>query len=236
MRIAKSRRASGRFANARRRAFKSCEALQNVAFSEGLATVGSEAFHSCKSLQRLDFQPPIETIERQAFEGCYSLHTLVFNAASPLEIGENAFCDCQALTAIEFPPGLRTLGDGFVTAFACKYPSRLVLPMPFACRNRDSRRRSRDRRNRVCRLPGARDAQSKGVPKLQVANDRLFPDFERAEKNRAERLPRRVARLNPLRSGRFRCGKIRSEKGIRFEPRCRRRVVSLRFLFVRRAR
>ncbi len=62
-------------------------------------------------MQRLDFPSSIETIKPRAFFACYSLYTLVFNAASPREIGESAFSCAESLGKISLPEGLEHIGE-----------------------------------------------------------------------------------------------------------------------------
>jgi hypothetical protein len=126
-------------------AFKDCESLVEVEFSEGLEVIGikafsycqnlkyinklpstlkeihSNAFRRCESLVEVEFSEGLERIGRRAFKTCTNLKHINKLPSTLKEIGDDAFWRCESLDSIEFPEGLQVIGaSAFVFCGALK--------------------------------------------------------------------------------------------------------------------
>lgn len=91
-------------------AFARCTGLTSVAFSEGLAEIGSCAFEACTALTAITIPSTVTRIEHWAFHACVSLRQITFRCGfekfGPYEpLGAygfdfSAFDGCKNLTDI----------------------------------------------------------------------------------------------------------------------------------------
>ncbi|MBQ2851394.1 MAG: leucine-rich repeat domain-containing protein, partial [Thermoguttaceae bacterium] len=188
-------------------AFAHCKTLTAVEFPPGLQTLGESAFSCAESLGKISLPEGLEHIGEFAFFNCLPLVEIAIpEGVKTLSYAPNS---CESLTKVLLPNSLTTIGDA--TFAHCKSLAEIAIPddveeiayAAFAdCPVLVS----------ITLPPRANDDRQRGVSRLRVPKDRLFPDFKEPEKNRPERVQRLFARLNPLRAGRFRRGKIRREK------------------------
>lgn len=117
------------------KAFRLCDNLETVTFSEGLLKIENEAFYGaralraailpetltelgayafeyCKSLKEVYIPSLVLTIPTYAFNDCTSLSKVTFSDESVLtEIATYAFQNCKALLEIDIPDTVTSLGD-----------------------------------------------------------------------------------------------------------------------------
>ena len=89
-------------------AFKWCEKLKEVEFSENLKSVGISAFEKCP-IENVTFGDKLETVSANAF-GNSGITELDFKNA-PVTIEKDAFKDCKQLKKIHFSPYMQFVGD-----------------------------------------------------------------------------------------------------------------------------
>lgn len=85
-----------------KRAFRNCEQLKKVNFSDNLKKIGAYAFSSCKLLTDVTIPGSVELVAENAFEECDSLTTV--NIQSGVKtINGLAFGYCDSLTEVSIP-------------------------------------------------------------------------------------------------------------------------------------
>jgi hypothetical protein len=83
-------------------AFRDCDRLIDVGFSEGLKTIGEFAFKGCRLLKILKLPSTVVAIRKYAFSFCYDL-TSVEMCDGLERIEEGAFHHCVSLINIRIP-------------------------------------------------------------------------------------------------------------------------------------
>ncbi|MBQ3000126.1 MAG: leucine-rich repeat domain-containing protein [Oscillospiraceae bacterium] len=134
-------------------AFKDCNKLEVITFSEGITTIEANAFQNCVKLTKLNIPNSIASIASSAFSGCDSLTYNIYDNGKYLgndgeryivlmdtvstditacQIHEgtkvifyNAFFDC-GLTSITIPHGVRTIGEK--AFFQCTRLKNVTIP------------------------------------------------------------------------------------------------------------
>jgi hypothetical protein len=130
-------------------AFKGCESLVEVEFSEGLEVIFKEAFYNCKnlkfknklpstleaidgyafwgcaSLDSIEFPEGLQVIGRQAFAECHELKRIKI-ASAHVKIEKWAFSSCKSLVAVDLPEGLQVIGESWF--FECTSLTTVNVP------------------------------------------------------------------------------------------------------------
>lgn len=91
-------------------AFRDCETLTSVKFSDALTSIGNNTFQNCTSLTTVPLPTSFETIGNSAFNNCTSLATISLPATLKT-IGDCAF-ERTALTSIDIPASVTTIESG----------------------------------------------------------------------------------------------------------------------------
>lgn len=117
-------------------AFKSCDSITSVVFSDSIQSIGRNAFQGCIGLQHLTLNVPqiscvfsglpnltnvvigerVTSIPERAFYNCSSLTTVQYNADSIMNCTE-AFCRCPNLTSLTFGENVRYIPDYLIGYF-----------------------------------------------------------------------------------------------------------------------
>ena len=83
-------------------AFRDCECLEEIVFSDSLERIDRYAFHGCNKLEKIDLPESILTISDSAFSYCKSLKKVIL--PSNLErLGASSFANCENLTELKIP-------------------------------------------------------------------------------------------------------------------------------------
>ena len=108
-----------------RYAFYNCVAIESLCFGDNLKTIGSSAFSICSALMEIDFNDKLETIGSWAFSNCSSLVNIELPDAVT-RIYDYAFNGCTSLKNVSFPESLKKIGD---RAFkGCKAMTEVNIP------------------------------------------------------------------------------------------------------------
>lgn len=99
-------------------AFKECEYLQEIVFSQNCTEIATNAFIGCKNLKNVVLSENSTFIGASAFKGCKSLETIEF-PDSLRRICENAFSGCTSLKTVTVPKEIYYIAD---SAFATGNP------------------------------------------------------------------------------------------------------------------
>ena len=83
-------------------AFKGCESIKNIIFSDETLTIGSSAFSGCKNIEALTLTERIRTIGDYAFQGLKKITNIVVHNSTE-SIGNGAFNGCTSLENITLP-------------------------------------------------------------------------------------------------------------------------------------
>ncbi|CAJ1956947.1 unnamed protein product [Cylindrotheca closterium] len=97
----------------RKEAFRECENLKAVDFSQAAALerIGDSAFSKCIRLTTFKCPSNVKTIGRGAFALCFNLKEADFNEATALErIEERSFYQCTTLLDFKCPSNVRIIG------------------------------------------------------------------------------------------------------------------------------
>ena len=106
-------------------AFRDCQRLTGVNFSEGLTYIGNLAFYNCDGLTTLTFPQSLNYIGSETFRSCDGLTTVTL----PTEMKtlyNYAFNSCTKLTDVTMPTTLGSMGT-YVFAGSTSLPS-ITLP------------------------------------------------------------------------------------------------------------
>lgn len=104
-------------------AFEGCRTLETVILPNTIVNIGDRAFKNCESLIFVAFSDNICNIANSMFEGCVSLATVQLPKCV-LSIGRSAFRGCESLELNELP-NVKTID---IFAFAgCKSLKRIIL-------------------------------------------------------------------------------------------------------------
>jgi hypothetical protein len=106
-------------------AFKHCEKLEMITFSEKIEVIESEAFRGCKKIKRIVIPKSVKFIGDSAFRDCIALQELIVENGD-IEIGERAFENCPELNSITLPEGLMEIYGGVFNS--CKMLENIKLP------------------------------------------------------------------------------------------------------------
>lgn len=96
--------------NIGRHAFRSCGALTEFKFPQGLDSIGGEAFIGA-SLKSVEIPGSVKEIGARAFAANVSLSSVILNEGVST-IGEDAFRSCTSLQNVELPSSLHSIEDG----------------------------------------------------------------------------------------------------------------------------
>ena len=82
-------------------AFRDCQDLEKVIFSNKLMRIDVRAFANCYSLIEITLPKSIELIQFNAFQDCYNIKSITYEGTSKqlqenVMIANNAFYDCEA--------------------------------------------------------------------------------------------------------------------------------------------
>ncbi len=128
-------------------AFRQCDNLNKIDFSEGLEEIRKNAFYSCTSLEEIHLPQTVKEISNAAFFNCRALGTVELNeglktidgyvffqcfSLKSIEIPQTvtklngAFHTCTNLSSVTLPNGLKSIGAR--TFFRCKNLKKIDLP------------------------------------------------------------------------------------------------------------
>ena len=100
--------------------------LREVAFPEGMETIGQESFYRCSNLQKITFSSTIKSIERGAFMECTALKS-VDVGDGVVAILDDAFRGCSLLSSVVIGESVTYIGDN---AFYYTILSSAVFKVP----------------------------------------------------------------------------------------------------------
>ncbi|MCR5652266.1 MAG: leucine-rich repeat domain-containing protein [Ruminococcus sp.] len=106
-------------------AFFGLTALERVAISDSVTTIGLKAFQACTNLTSIDIPDSVTSIDFDAFYNCTSL-TSIDIPDCVTSIGSFAFSGCSGLTEVEIPDSVTSL-EAYVFA-NCKNLKRVDIP------------------------------------------------------------------------------------------------------------
>ena len=91
-------------------AFADCTGLRDLAYSEGLVTIGDGAFRGCKSLTEFKAPSTLSYIGQNAFHGASAIGNAVLQG-DHLTVSYNAFKSCTSLNYVLMTGGVTQLYD-----------------------------------------------------------------------------------------------------------------------------
>ncbi|MDP4276282.1 MAG: leucine-rich repeat protein [Bacteroidota bacterium] len=88
-------------------AFQNCKVLDSILIPKSVESIGNYAFKSCNALKTISFSEnsSAKIIGDNAFQNCYSLKSIVI-PSNVISIGSNSFDACLALNNIDFSHSL----------------------------------------------------------------------------------------------------------------------------------
>ena len=90
-------------------AFGNCSSICDVAFSEGLQSIGRGVFEMCDALLEADLPDSVGKIDSGAFNGCEALERFLYPKGL-CSVGVNGIlCSCPSLKWVEVPDGVTEL-------------------------------------------------------------------------------------------------------------------------------
>lgn len=96
-------------------AFRNCENLKKITFSNTITFIGSYAFSYCTSLTDIKISNSVTEIANNAFSACMSLPQLII-PNSVKRINSALFYSCNALKTIRVGNGVTYIGSGAFNA------------------------------------------------------------------------------------------------------------------------
>ena len=91
-------------------AFRGCQTIKSVTFSDNIESIGDYAFDCCTNLLSIEIPENVESIGKGAFYSCTRLEKVTLNEGIQ-SIGDGAFYDCQSLKAVSVPDSAKSVGD-----------------------------------------------------------------------------------------------------------------------------
>ena len=82
-------------------AFKGCNGIKSVTFSEGFTDIGEHTFMACKNLESVEIPDSVTSIGAGAFYECTSLKRVEMGKGVEY-IGEEAFKRCESLDEVSY--------------------------------------------------------------------------------------------------------------------------------------
>ncbi len=108
-----------------RKAFRSCEKLKDVTFSDEVEFIGAEAFCNCPLLEKVALPKTKDGIGYAAFADCVGLKEITFPEGLET-LAEKIFQNCKSLVSVKLPEGLKKIKEA---AFrGCKALKEITLP------------------------------------------------------------------------------------------------------------
>ena len=106
-------------------AFKNCESITHIIFSDEILTIDNYAFSGCKNIEELNLTNRITTIGDYAFQGLKKL-TIITVPNNIEVIGQGAFNNCSSLEEITVPfigrsKEARNISDGWRGTAPARY-------------------------------------------------------------------------------------------------------------------
>lgn len=108
-----------------KKAFSSCQQIEQIVLPETIKTIGDEAFSGCSSLLSVNIPASVTTIGAYAFEACSSLE----NISLPSHIKvlyDGVFYNCSSLKDIVIPEEVEKITNK--TFYGCKSIETIILP------------------------------------------------------------------------------------------------------------
>ena len=106
-------------------AFKNCEQLLDINFTNSLTSIGNYAFQGCYNLKGVVIPNTTATVGSYAFAGCNSLLRVTLSK-SITDLEASAFNGCSALKRIALPDDITTLGTSICNG--CKALAEAIAP------------------------------------------------------------------------------------------------------------
>lgn len=91
--------------------FADCDRLTNVTLPEGLSTLSDYAFARCSNLLSVEFGKRLSIIGKGAFQDCVSLQEVDLTRNDRVNIKESAYSGCRGLIRVTFPETLLSIGS-----------------------------------------------------------------------------------------------------------------------------
>ncbi len=108
-----------------RKAFRSCEKLKDVTFSDEVEFIGAEAFCNCPLLEKVALPKTKDGIGYAAFADCVGLKEIAFPEGLET-LAEKIFQNCKSLVCVKLPESLKKINQA---AFrSCKALKEITLP------------------------------------------------------------------------------------------------------------
>ena len=105
-------------------AFRECEELKDIKFSNNLVHIGRRAFLYCAALERIVIPDSVRKIGSESFEKCESLKEIIMPRVS--SVGSYAFYFCEKLESAVLPANMEKIGKG--SFWACRNLKTIKLP------------------------------------------------------------------------------------------------------------
>lgn len=97
-------------------AFTRCYNLQEVEFSNSVATLGEGVFQNCANLEKISLPNSINSTGKYTFRYCYKLKSATLSNSMP-RIEEDTFAFCDSLVSVTIPNSVSTIGKS--AFFSC---------------------------------------------------------------------------------------------------------------------